>query len=59
MFRNIAALSCGLNKIMAEDFERIVREYQDRIFRLALAMLPDRAAGEDASKLSRTKPACS
>ena len=35
---------------MAEDFERIVREYQDRIFRLALAMLPDRAAAEEAAQ---------
>lgn len=35
---------------MAEDFERIVREYQDRIFRLACAMLGDRAAAEEAAQ---------
>ena len=35
---------------MAEDFEQIVREYQDRIFRLALAMLGNRAAAEEAAQ---------
>jgi RNA polymerase sigma-70 factor (ECF subfamily) len=35
---------------MAEDFERIVREYQDKIFRLALSMLGDRAAAEEAAQ---------
>jgi len=35
---------------MAEEFERIVREYQDRIFRLACAMLGDRAAAEEAAQ---------
>lgn len=35
---------------MAEEFERIVREYQDRIFRLACALLGDRAAAEEAAQ---------
>lgn len=35
---------------MAEEFERIVREYQDRVFRLALSMLGDRAAAEEAAQ---------
>jgi len=35
---------------MAEEFERIVREYQDRIFRLALAILGDRAAAEETAQ---------
>jgi RNA polymerase sigma-70 factor, ECF subfamily len=35
---------------MEEDFERIVREYQDRIFRLACAILGDRAAAEEAAQ---------
>ena len=35
---------------MAEEFERIVREYQDKIFRLAFSMLGDRAAAEDAAQ---------
>ncbi|HUK18789.1 MAG TPA: sigma-70 family RNA polymerase sigma factor [Bryobacteraceae bacterium] len=35
---------------MAEDFERIVREYQDRIFRLAYSMLGNRAAAEEAAQ---------
>jgi RNA polymerase sigma-70 factor (ECF subfamily) len=35
---------------MAEEFERIVRDYQDKIFRLALAMLGDRAAAEEAAQ---------
>jgi RNA polymerase sigma-70 factor, ECF subfamily len=37
---------------MAEEFERIVRGYQDRIFRLACAMLGDRAAAEEAAQES-------
>jgi RNA polymerase sigma-70 factor (ECF subfamily) len=32
---------------MAEQFEAIVREYQDRIYRLALSMLGDRSAAEE------------
>lgn len=32
------------------DFERIAAEYQDRIFRLALSMLGDRAAAEEAAQ---------
>ena len=35
---------------MAEEFERIVHEYQDRIFRLALSMLGDRAAAEETAQ---------
>jgi len=35
---------------MTEEFERIVREYQDRIFRLSLAILGDRDAAQDASQ---------
>ena len=35
---------------MEEEFERIVREYQDKIFRLALSMLGDRAAAEEAAQ---------
>lgn len=35
---------------MAEEFERIVREYQDKIFRLALSMLGDRAAAEETAQ---------
>jgi RNA polymerase sigma-70 factor (ECF subfamily) len=35
---------------MTEDFERIVREYQDRIFRLACAILGDRASAEEAAQ---------
>jgi RNA polymerase sigma-70 factor (ECF subfamily) len=35
---------------MAEEFEPIVRDYQDRIFRLALAMLGNRAAAEEAAQ---------
>src|ERR1035437_5006512 len=50
MFRNIGAPACGLNKAMAEEFERIVREYQDKIFRLALSMLGDRAAAEETAQ---------
>jgi len=36
--------------IMAEEFDRIVREYQDRIFRLAMSILGDRAAAEEAAQ---------
>jgi len=35
---------------MAMEFERIAAEYQDRIFRLALALLPDRASAEEAAQ---------
>jgi len=35
---------------MAEEFERIVREFQDRIFRLAYSMLLDRAAAEETTQ---------
>ena len=48
MFRNIAGPRCGLNEAM--EFERIAAEYQDRIFRLALSMLGDRGAAEEAAQ---------
>lgn len=35
---------------MEEEFERIVREYRDKVFRLALSMLGDRAAAEEAAQ---------
>jgi RNA polymerase sigma-70 factor, ECF subfamily len=35
---------------MAMEFERIAAEYQDRIFRLALSMLGDRASAEEAAQ---------
>ena len=35
---------------MAEEFEPIVREYQDRIFRLCCSMMGDRAAAEEAAQ---------
>ncbi len=35
---------------MAEEFERIVREYQDKIFRLAYSMLGNHAAAEEAAQ---------
>jgi RNA polymerase sigma-70 factor (ECF subfamily) len=35
---------------MAEDFERIVLDYQDKIFRLALSMMGDRAAAEETAQ---------
>ena len=35
---------------MAEEFERIVREFQDKIFRLAFSMLGDRAAAEETAQ---------
>jgi RNA polymerase sigma-70 factor (ECF subfamily) len=35
---------------MEDEFDRIVREYQDKIFRLALSMLGDRAAAEEAAQ---------
>ena len=50
MFQNFGARSYGLNKAMAAEFERIVRDYQDRIFRLAYSMLADRAAAEEAAQ---------
>jgi RNA polymerase sigma-70 factor, ECF subfamily len=48
MFRNIAAAFYGLKDSM--EFERIAADYQDRIFRLALSMLGDRAAAEEAAQ---------
>ena len=36
---------------MEEEFERIVREYRDKIFRLAYSMLGDRGAAEEAAHL--------
>jgi RNA polymerase sigma-70 factor, ECF subfamily len=50
MFQNFGVVRCGLNKAMAEDFERIVREYQNKVFRLALGMLGDRTAAEEAAQ---------
>jgi RNA polymerase sigma-70 factor (ECF subfamily) len=35
---------------MLEKFERIVREYQDKIFRLCYSMLRDRAAAEETAQ---------
>ncbi|MGA2261149.1 MAG: sigma-70 family RNA polymerase sigma factor [Acidobacteriota bacterium] len=35
---------------MVEKFERIVREYQDKIFRLSYSMLRDRAAAEETAQ---------
>jgi len=35
---------------MAEEFEQIVRDYQDRIFRLAYSMLGDRGAAEETAQ---------
>ncbi len=35
---------------MAEEFERIVREFQDKIFRLAFSMLGDRTAAEETTQ---------
>jgi RNA polymerase sigma-70 factor (ECF subfamily) len=35
---------------MAEEFNRIVQEYQDKIFRLAYSMLGDRAAAEETAQ---------
>ena len=35
---------------MVEKFERIVREYQDRIFRLCYSMLRDHAAAEETAQ---------
>ena len=35
---------------MAEEFERIVREFQDKVFRLAFSMLGDRAAAEEIAQ---------
>ena len=35
---------------MAEQFDRIVQEYQDRIFRLAFAMLGERGAAEETAQ---------
>jgi RNA polymerase sigma-70 factor (ECF subfamily) len=51
-FRNFGAAIGGLNGAMAtgEQFERIVREYQDRIFRLAFSMLGDRGAAEETAQ---------
>jgi len=35
---------------MADEFDRIVRDYQDRIFRLAYSMLGNRAAAEETAQ---------
>src|SRR5215471_16594565 len=35
---------------MAEEFDRVVREYQDRIFRLAWSLLRNEAAAEEAAQ---------
>ena len=35
---------------MAEEFDQIVRDYQDKIFRLAFSMLGDRAAAEESAQ---------
>jgi RNA polymerase sigma-70 factor, ECF subfamily len=35
---------------MVEKFERIVREYQDKIFRLSYSLLRDRAAAEETTQ---------
>jgi RNA polymerase sigma-70 factor (ECF subfamily) len=35
---------------MVEKFEKIVREYQDKIFRLSYSMLRDRASAEEAAQ---------
>ena len=35
---------------MAEEFERVVREFEDKIFRLAFSMLVDRAAAEETAQ---------
>lgn len=35
---------------MAEEFNRVVREYQDKIFRLAYSMLGNRAAAEETAQ---------
>jgi RNA polymerase sigma-70 factor, ECF subfamily len=48
MFRNMPAIFYGLKEAM--EFERIAAAYQDRIFRLALSMLGDRAAAEEAAQ---------
>jgi len=49
-FRNFGAARWGLNSTMAEQFDRIVREYQDKIFRLAFSMLGDRGAAEETAQ---------
>jgi len=50
MFQNIGAWRYGLNNVMAEEFDGIVRDYQDKIFRLAYSILEDRAAAEEAAQ---------
>ena len=50
MFRNFPGAIRGLNRAMAEEFEHIVRDYQDKIFRLAFSMLGDRAAAEETAQ---------
>jgi RNA polymerase sigma-70 factor, ECF subfamily len=35
---------------MAEEFDQIVRDYQDKIFRLSFSMLGDRALAEEAAQ---------
>ncbi len=44
------AFTGGLNEEMVERFEKIVREYQDRVFRLCYSMLRDRAAAEETAQ---------
>ena len=50
MFRNNGAAHYGLNRAMEDEFERIVRDYCDKIFRLAFSMLGERAAAEEAAQ---------
>ena len=50
MFQNFGSRRYSLKRYMAEEFERIMREYQDRIFRLAWSILRDRAAAEEAAQ---------
>ena len=49
-FRNFGAAIWSQNSTMAEQFDRIVREYQDKIFRLAFSMLGDRGAAEETAQ---------
>jgi RNA polymerase sigma-70 factor (ECF subfamily) len=35
---------------MAEEFDQIIREYQDKIFRLAFSMLGERGAAEETAQ---------
>jgi RNA polymerase sigma-70 factor (ECF subfamily) len=49
-FQNFEVLTRSLNEDMVEKFERIVREYQDKIFRLSYSMLRNRAAAEETAQ---------